>query len=893
MEALHEPIWRKAGIFEAIQASIYNIPKNPSLVLALVEKWCPETKSFIFPWGEATITLEDVIVLLGFSVLGSSVLVPLDSFSLEMRDVLEKLERGRVENRSKDGRVVPQSWISSFMNGDDDDEIEHEAFLTMWLSDYVFPDAWRRSISRNVLPIAVRLARGERVALAPAVLATLYRDLSRIHGFAKSDKKVKLESLLKLVQVWIWERFSSIRPEAREMRMGEPRIARWSVKEQRCEKKNGRLRFDGFEWRPYGKTIRNWCHPKFFVEEGKWLSVDESLDDEFVSFARCLRVAKLGGIGFVEDYYPNRVAMQFGLSQDLPGLVTYLSDFTEKEAWDDYNKSLDGKKLYVPSRLATTSVTARYQEWWLKSVSEFLSYEELAETNRDDDAFPKVPAKLKRCRKRREARAEKKKGKVGDRGGSSSREVTLSELFQKELAKGTSDHSRIKRCKRAREEDDDVNITIAEEDDDVNITIAEMVKPRKKTRGGVSESSLCEKLSSQDETVATQEIEQRSEEKCDDEVYVRFDVKKGIGKISDCGGSTSKEMPLSELFQELAKRTGEHLRNERCKQARAVDDDNITIAEMAKSGKNTKGDASESVEKRSRSKADNNDAGLVQKPASEDETVLPQGIEPRFEVNDEEDETGMETEKIAVVISSEENNSSSEENNSSDLPPLVASVGGIVEMVVSPKETRQNCDDMADLEKETKIDDGTKEEECLVHENGENQRDDSGLCQKLASEDETVAPQDTEQKSKEKDEVARNKAEKITFLIPSDRNNSSEPSHVVSKEGIVETVVSTRQNCDDKADANGSNTAKKTMIDDGTKEEECLIHENGENQREKLCSKAKKEEEELDERLRQRKLAIEEIAFKLDARMMKVEKSLTKIRIWKTRGNKIKQEVSA
>ncbi|VVB00773.1 unnamed protein product [Arabis nemorensis] len=79
MEALHGNIWKKAGIFEAIKASTYNIIKNQTLILSVAEKWCPETKSFLFPFGEATITLEDVMLLLGFSVLGSPVFVPLES----------------------------------------------------------------------------------------------------------------------------------------------------------------------------------------------------------------------------------------------------------------------------------------------------------------------------------------------------------------------------------------------------------------------------------------------------------------------------------------------------------------------------------------------------------------------------------------------------------------------------------------------------------------------------------------------------------------------------------------------------------------------------------------------------------------------------------------------
>ncbi|CAN8321443.1 unnamed protein product [Cochlearia groenlandica] len=90
MSALHKPIWEKAGIFEAIMSSTIRIHRNTDLVLSVTEKWCHETKTFFFPWGESTITLEDVMILLGFSVLGSPVFVTLDS-SGEM--IKEKLER--------------------------------------------------------------------------------------------------------------------------------------------------------------------------------------------------------------------------------------------------------------------------------------------------------------------------------------------------------------------------------------------------------------------------------------------------------------------------------------------------------------------------------------------------------------------------------------------------------------------------------------------------------------------------------------------------------------------------------------------------------------------------------------------------------------------------------
>ncbi|CAN7008425.1 unnamed protein product [Brassica oleracea var. botrytis] len=62
------------------------------------KKWCPETNSFVFPWDEARITLEDVMVLLGFSVLGSPVLESVHSS--EMRDAVEKLEKSWQEKKA-------------------------------------------------------------------------------------------------------------------------------------------------------------------------------------------------------------------------------------------------------------------------------------------------------------------------------------------------------------------------------------------------------------------------------------------------------------------------------------------------------------------------------------------------------------------------------------------------------------------------------------------------------------------------------------------------------------------------------------------------------------------------------------------------------------------------
>lgn len=398
----------------------------------------------MFPWGEATITLEDVTLLLGFSVLGSSVYTPLETS--EIKDSVSRLEKRRKENVKSD-RVKQGSWISSSF---EDDQMEHEAFLVFWLSNFVFPEKQGCSISKDVFSVAVRLARGERIALAPAVLASLYRDLGRIRGglASKFTHSVDVKSLFKLVQVWIWERFKSIGPRPNVILFGEPRIARWSGLRQRGEEVRLFL-VDDFDWRPYTKPLRNWNPPRFYNEKAK--SVCD--DDEF---GRCVRVSKLDGLGVMEDYYPNRVAMQFGLAQDPP--TNHRSNFREKE---DYNRPIDGSKKHIPSRLTTASASAaRYRDLWMKSVkepTETFNASNKRDDDDDDDDDDDVPLKV----------------------------LPLSQVFQK-LAddKKKAEELTNKKRKLASHEDDNENAmdcfqTLDEEDDD-NVTVAQRIKCRKK-----------------------------------------------------------------------------------------------------------------------------------------------------------------------------------------------------------------------------------------------------------------------------------------------------------------------------------------------------------------------------------------------------------------------------
>ncbi|CAN6560732.1 unnamed protein product [Malus baccata var. baccata] len=159
MAVVHRSTWKKAGIYKVIFSSTYQIKRQTGLVFRFAEKW-------------STITLEDIMDLGGFSVLGDSVLSPLDTAELnEIEDKLLAQRKDIIKSRAK--KATTSSWLNRFINGGH--ELKHEAFLVYWLSRHVFNDGG--IIHRHVFSIAIHLARGTRIALAPAILSSVYNDL--------------------------------------------------------------------------------------------------------------------------------------------------------------------------------------------------------------------------------------------------------------------------------------------------------------------------------------------------------------------------------------------------------------------------------------------------------------------------------------------------------------------------------------------------------------------------------------------------------------------------------------------------------------------------------------------------------------------------------------------
>ncbi|XP_058784230.1 uncharacterized protein LOC131659001 [Vicia villosa] len=283
----------------------------------------------------------------------------------------ELMEARRMFNKSKSKKVYQRAWMMYFM--ETESNVEHAAFLVYWLSRFVFPADSYDTILKSVVPIAIHLAHGNRIALAPAVLACIYRDLSLLNSVITKNTTSTMKSLrvtiwspFQLVQVWALERFLALKPRRYTIGHGLPEVARWGgvkvFKNKNLKKDLDCAGFgNGFLWQPYENSP---C-VEVYNEKDMWKCYNPYLEEELHSFGMCLRACELVGMGCSEKYLPHRVAMQFGMDQDIPDNVA----FCEKDPWVSYSQptALVDIDLIIQLCSNKPGVTSRYYDWWKQS----------------------------------------------------------------------------------------------------------------------------------------------------------------------------------------------------------------------------------------------------------------------------------------------------------------------------------------------------------------------------------------------------------------------------------------------------------------------------------------------------------------------------------------------
>ncbi|XP_074268634.1 serine/threonine-protein phosphatase 7 long form homolog [Silene latifolia] len=181
------------------------------MITALVERWRQETHTFHLPVGEATITLQDVGVLLGLKVGGLPITGKSDYIWSELLD--EHLGRRPPPDALK-GNTLKLSWLRTHYQDLPEDASEvrvHRfvrAYLLYLIGTVLFPDKSGNRVQLLYFPLLINLDRLNEYSWGSATLAYLYRHLCT----ASRRGSIEIGGCLLLMQLWSWEHISIGRP---------------------------------------------------------------------------------------------------------------------------------------------------------------------------------------------------------------------------------------------------------------------------------------------------------------------------------------------------------------------------------------------------------------------------------------------------------------------------------------------------------------------------------------------------------------------------------------------------------------------------------------------------------------------------------------------------------
>ncbi|QHO17387.1 uncharacterized protein DS421_10g311730 [Arachis hypogaea] len=235
LDERYVPYLQMAGLYHLARLNDRWFRLDEPLVSAFVERWRPETHTFQMPFGECTITLQDVAYHLGLPVDGH---YPNSKVRSELQLVPGDLRR------------VPR--------GADEETVRRfvRAYIMMLLGTQLFADKSGNHIHIRWLPYVARLEEMGGYSWGSAALAWLYRCMCRV----ANRHVLKLAGPLQLLQSWIFWRFPRFRPDGFDS-FSWPLASRWSgynpgVSEKGPRVQMTRLRIDmlqpwNFIWMPY------------------------------------------------------------------------------------------------------------------------------------------------------------------------------------------------------------------------------------------------------------------------------------------------------------------------------------------------------------------------------------------------------------------------------------------------------------------------------------------------------------------------------------------------------------------------------------------------------------------------------------------------------------------
>jgi len=185
---------------------------NGALVNAFIERWRPETHTFHLNCGEATITLQDVSVLLGISVDGRPLI---GNTNIDWFELCHELLGVMSDDVVVDGNSLLLGWLASQFANIHDFTCNQEGlerFARAWILRFIggvmFVDKSSKRVPMRYLQFLRNLRECSSYAWGAALLGNLYREM-----FIATDYNAKsIGGFTLLIQLWAWERCPTLAP---------------------------------------------------------------------------------------------------------------------------------------------------------------------------------------------------------------------------------------------------------------------------------------------------------------------------------------------------------------------------------------------------------------------------------------------------------------------------------------------------------------------------------------------------------------------------------------------------------------------------------------------------------------------------------------------------------
>jgi hypothetical protein len=323
----YEPYFKAAELYRAWQIGCGKMYVDPHLITALGERWRKNTHTFLLPFGEMTVTLNDVSYIMGLRIMGDPVCFSTRQNWAEKISELLGVDPDETTFRKGSKTLIKLTWLRAHFNtmnnnqSVDPEQVERHcrAYMLCFFGDVLFPDKSGDSVSAVWLMLLEDMSfEGLRAwNWGGAVLAYLYRQLCD-----GRKEKAGLGGCVILLQLWSWFHFPIGRPQrARGAEAGvvggedRPglgmRFLNYHSYSKVCPKgfiPNYRDAFDGLTareviWRPYESYMPLLPHICYEEEVAAYIS------------------QPLFCIWICEMYNPDRVRRQFNQYQIIPAPI--------------------------------------------------------------------------------------------------------------------------------------------------------------------------------------------------------------------------------------------------------------------------------------------------------------------------------------------------------------------------------------------------------------------------------------------------------------------------------------------------------------------------------------------------------------------------------------------